>query len=75
MPEAAPSEIDTSIQTDAYTPEELWVAQLKPVPRSDDSTGDIAPLEEGTPPADEAESEAQRAARAALQRWSSSASE
>lgn len=70
----APS-IDTSMQTDTYSPEELaWVAEAEapeserpePAPSADGEKADEV---------DPEETEAQRAARAALQRWTSSSSE
>lgn len=54
---SAGGDIDTSMQTDTYTAEELWIGPVDP---------------QQTEPLDP---EAQRAARAALQRWRSSASE
>ncbi|GAB3601003.1 phosphotransferase [Microbacterium tumbae] len=77
---AAP--IDTSMQTDAYNPEELWLDTAEQTPAGDpDATADLAEVTASglIPGADaapgEQEDEAQRAARAALQRWTSSSSE
>lgn len=70
--------VDTSMQTDAYTAEEIWT-----LPASEPAGDEHAtePFEMLDPPGDAApvpeapDAEAQRAARAALQRWRSSASE
>ncbi len=73
LPAAAEHRVDTSMQTDAYTAESLWIAP-HPDPASHATARDSPSLD--TPSeAEEPESEAQRAARAALQRWRSSASE
>ncbi|MFE6734242.1 hypothetical protein [Microbacterium sp. NPDC057650] len=123
LPQVPPATVDTSMQTDAYRPEDLWQAeaeedaadavseQEEPLATGEDDSGqetqDLADLDEraeaagitgvrgssgdhgtakgpsstGRPAAasddeglDSAE-EAQRAARAALQRWTSSTSE
>jgi aminoglycoside phosphotransferase (APT) family kinase protein len=66
MPDAAPAAVDTSMQTDAYDPEELslWVAAEDATDGRDDRL-----------PEPDEEVEAERASRAAFQRWASSDSE
>lgn len=88
VPERTSADIDTSMQTDAYNPEDLWLETAEADPVGDPhATADLSELAESDllprdaeeAPADaDGESsadEAQRAARAALQRWTSSASE
>ncbi|WP_253247432.1 hypothetical protein [Microbacterium sp. LEMMJ01] len=120
VPVAAAPEVDTSMQTDAYNPEELWAAEADdadrdaPAAASTDAekpadapsqpdaerraavasieTEDISGVAQAfaetrgsgraehsapssSPAADDDSEEAQRAARAALQRWKSSSSE
>lgn len=105
VPAGTSSDIDTSMQTDAYNPNELWRDEpSNESAASEDSaddahrqasgalaTEDLSSLREPTTPRDEhraaptapfdadsehsPEDEAQRAARAALQRWKSSDSE
>lgn len=75
VPTGAAGTVDTSMQTDTYSPEELWLAPAEP---QDTEPQDTEPLDpafyaDGEAPNDE--DEAQRAARAALQRWTSSSSE
>lgn len=86
--------VDTSMHTDTYTPEELWLTQepasetaatAAPAPPSAESDDTESADPEATHPIDagfltaphddEPDEEAQRAARAALQRWTNSASE
>ncbi len=88
VPTGTAPTIDTSMQTDTYTPEELWVAQDSPATTADpqatqpvdDSEFGLLPAEQGErgedpEGTDPEETEAQRAARAALHRWTSSSSE
>ncbi|WP_312673167.1 hypothetical protein [Microbacterium sp.] len=120
VPVAAAPEVDTSMQTDAYNPEELWAAETDDADRDTPATaaGAGGPEDGPTPPEaerraavasietedlsgvahafaetrgggrsespaftapsatdDDDSEEAQRAARAALQRWKSSSSE
>ena len=125
VPETTPAEVDTSMHTDAYNPEELWATAAEDEEEADPETAAPAPWERGeddsdhdadrraamvnvetedlsgvarlfagtggaagvredshplqprtAPVPDEDDSEeAQRAARAALQRWKSSSSE
>ncbi|MGF6821622.1 aminoglycoside phosphotransferase (APT) family kinase protein [Microbacterium sp. ZKA21] len=89
VPERTSADIDTSMQTDAYNPEELWLETAEAEPVGDPhATADLSELAESdllprdasatrASDADEegSEDEAQRAARAALQRWTSSSSE
>lgn len=91
VPAAAVASADTSMQTDAYNPNQLWQDDEPDGDTADDSeaahrleasayaTEDLSALRENTDPSEEEnsapEDEAQRAARAALQRWKSSASE
>ena len=120
VPVAAAPEVDTSMQTDAYNPEELWAAEADdadrdaPAAASTDAekpadapsqpdaerraavasieTEDLSGVAQAfaetrgsgraehsapssSPAADDDSEEAQRAARAALQRWKSSSSE
>ena len=89
VPERTSADIDTSMQTDAYNPEELWLEAAEAEPVGDPhATADLSELAESdllprdsseSTPADDdedgTEDEAQRAARAALQRWTSSSSE
>jgi aminoglycoside phosphotransferase (APT) family kinase protein len=93
VPESTPA-VDTSMQTDAYDPEELslWVAdddsgaEAEAVPVAYEgvetapidlpglrAAGDAGPIPEDDQA--EAEDEAERASRAAFQRWTSSSSE
>lgn len=102
VPETAAPAVDTSMQTDAYDPEELslWVTMEEPDETTDAATAadeldfelelepayedvSTAPIELPRPaesslpasaPVDE-EREAERATRAAFQRWTSSSSE
>ncbi len=94
VPEQAASGVDTSMQTDAYNPEDLWLENAESEPVGDaDATADLTDISDSDlRPRDDADSgspetrererpegdgvdEAQRAARAALQRWTSSSSE
>jgi macrolide phosphotransferase len=88
MPDAAPAAVDTSMQTDAYDPEELslWVAAEdatddrddrlpEPVEAQDTEPLDFSALPDDQPPEPDEEFEAERASRAAFQRWASSDSE
>ena len=99
VPEGTAPAADTSMQTDAYNPEELWLDTADTEPAGDpDATADLTDLADsgllpreggasdddgvstrkppaGDAPSGEGEDEAQRAARAALQRWTSSSSE
>jgi aminoglycoside phosphotransferase (APT) family kinase protein len=88
MPDAAPAAVDTSMQTDAYDPEELslWVAAEdatddrddrlpEPVDAQDTEPLDFSALPDDQPPEPDEEFEAERASRAAFQRWASSDSE
>ncbi len=82
------SSVDTSMQTDAYNPEDLWLDSGEQEAAGEqrrvgdpDATADLSEVAaSGLIPQDERsdaepEDEAQRAARAALQRWTSSDSE
>lgn len=89
VPTTPPTGVNTSMQTDAYNPDELLAAEADLSPG--DATEDLSEIaESGLLPTDAPQSggaddrprsdadsaeEAQRAARAALQRWTSSASE
>jgi aminoglycoside phosphotransferase (APT) family kinase protein len=98
VPAEASALIDTSMQTDAYNPDELWAQESEEGSSSTDTSeaarraamvdvetedltgvGDIftAPADAGDDADDDErdDDEAQRAARAALQRWKSSDSE
>ncbi len=98
VPAEAAALIDTSMQTDAYNPDELWAQESEEESSSTDTSeaarraamvdvetedltgvGDIftAPADAGDGADDDErdDDEAQRAARAALQRWKSSDSE
>ena len=100
VPADAAAHVDTSMQTDAYNPEDLWAdesdddasrsaeradaarrAEMLNVETEDLSgVGDLftpSPddAEQGATADDDSDDEAQRAARAALQRWKSSSSE
>lgn len=120
VPVAAAPEVDTSMQTDAYNPEELWAAEADDADRDGPAAASthaeepaeapsqpdaerraaVASIEtedlsgvahtfaetrgsgrgeysapSSSPAADDDSEEAQRAARAALQRWKSSSSE
>lgn len=124
VPKSAVAEVDTSMHTDAYNPEELWIEPADTPDATESETGPLQDLSDRTseqpdddgarraemlnietedlsgvaslfagtggaagvredshplPPRDETEQddsdEAQRAARAALQRWKSSSSE
>lgn len=88
MPDAAPAAVDTSMQTDAYDPEELslWVAAEdatdgrddrlpEPTEAQDTEPLDFSALSDDQLPEPDEEVEAERASRAAFQRWASSDSE
>jgi aminoglycoside phosphotransferase (APT) family kinase protein len=88
VPATAPSSINTSMQTDAYSPEDLLMVdpstddELPARVQDADATEDLTDVAaSGLIPSDEAPSladpadEAQRAARAALHRWTNSSSE
>ncbi|MGW8484300.1 phosphotransferase [Microbacterium sp. NPDC055903] len=81
VPRTTPA-VDTSMQTDAYNPEELWLDPGQDPVGDPDATADLTDVSTaGLLPVDVPETaatpedEAQRAARAALQRWTSSSSE
>ncbi len=72
VPTGADRTVDTSMQTDAYTTDDLWLAPIAGVEHTGgQATVPLEPLLIG----DEPDPETQRAARAALQRWRSSDSE
>jgi aminoglycoside phosphotransferase (APT) family kinase protein len=86
VPVAPASAVDTSMQTDTYDPRELWLETAPVEPVGDpDATSDLSDLATSEPRPDEGseyeaaegqpEDEAQRAARAALHRWTNSSSE
>lgn len=99
VPADAVAGVDTSMQTDAYNPEELWAGAEDEIDDAGEETQDLTDVADsglvprvdgwrhsaGAEPTEydadqtdadgENEDEAQRAARAALQRWTNSASE
>src|SRR5690606_15321679 len=84
VPATAIASVNTAMQTDAFSPEDLMLSEPSSEAVAHDATEDLSEVADqwapekpgneranGADPADEA----QRAARAALQRWTSSSSE